>query len=64
MYEFYNFCFIIGDENGAIKTLYSTCYLSEKEFAKKYNGKLYDEVKGKYDPDARLRSWFSRVKGA
>eukprot|EP00392_Amoebophrya_sp_AT5.2_P009475 g9503.t1 len=53
----------ICDENGAVKTLYSTCYYSEAEFYAKYNGKHYEKVKAKYDPEGRSRSWFARVRG-
>jgi len=50
-------------ENRAIKVLYSMCYFTEQEFYATYNGTEYHKIKGKYDPDGRLRSWFVRLRG-
>ncbi|CAD7948413.1 unnamed protein product [Amoebophrya sp. A25] len=53
------------DPNGAIKTLYSTCYYNEKEFYAKYDTQgEYQKMKAKYDPNTRSRPWFDRVRGA
>ena len=48
-------------EHGALKTLYSNCFLSEEDFAAQYNGEYYDQVKQKYDPAVRLRHRYTRL---
>jgi len=46
---------------GGRKTLYSSVYFPEEEFLELYNGAEYKKIKAKYDPQARLRSWYNRL---
>ncbi|CAK0872373.1 unnamed protein product [Prorocentrum cordatum] len=49
---------------GGRKTLYSSCFFSKEEFYRLYNGKFYERVKQKYDPDTRCRGWYDRLTKA
>ena len=51
------FCF----SNGGIKMLYSSTFLSENEFARVYNGYLYDELKDKYDPASLAPALYEKI---
>lgn len=45
---------------GGKKGLYSEAFYSEKDFYKLYNGKAYDKLKKKYDPEGRLRTLYQK----
>lgn len=42
------------------KSLYSSSYYDKKEFRKIFNGKYYDKVKKKYDPDKRFLTLYEK----
>ncbi|MGH3436527.1 MAG: FAD-binding protein [Sciscionella sp.] len=51
-------------ELGGHKSLYSTSYYSEQEFAELYNGAAYQRLKKEYDPDGRLPDLYTKcVRG-
>jgi FAD/FMN-containing dehydrogenase len=51
-------------ELGGHKSLYSTSYFEEDEFWKLYNGTVYRDVKGRYDPMGRLPDLYDKcVRG-
>lgn len=52
-----DFCF----KHGGIKMLYSTTFLSEKEFNRIYNGKAYSALKTKYDPQKLLPTLYEKA---
>ncbi len=45
---------------GGKKGLYSEAFYSEKDFYRIYNGKAYDQLKKKYDPDMRLKTLYQK----
>jgi FAD/FMN-containing dehydrogenase len=52
-------------ELGGKKGLYSEAFYSEDEFWQTYNGREYDKLKEKYDPQARLKDLYQKcVKNA
>jgi FAD/FMN-containing dehydrogenase len=51
-------------ELGGHKSLYSTSFYSEEEFARRYNGAAYRELKGTYDGGGRLLDLYEKcVRG-
>ncbi len=48
-------------ELGGIKSLYSDCYFSEQEFWSIYNRERYEDLKARYDPQARLKNLYQKV---
>ncbi|MBS3168089.1 FAD-binding oxidoreductase [Candidatus Woesearchaeota archaeon] len=44
-----------------LKMLYSSTFISKKEFDNLYNGKKYTKLKKKYDPDSRFRYLYEKV---
>ena len=48
---------------GGHKSLYSTVHYSEEEFWQRYNGPVYQAVKGAYDPQGRLPDLYRKVSG-
>lgn len=51
------FCF----SRGGIKMLYSSTFLSKKEFERIYDGSTYDKLKVKYDPNGLLPTLFEKA---
>lgn len=45
---------------GGKKGLYSEAFYSKEDFYKLYNGKVYDKLKEKYDPKARLKTLYQK----
>ena len=43
------------------KSLYSDCYFPEKEFWKIYNGKAYNKIKSKYDPEDKFTDLYKKT---
>lgn len=52
-----DFCF----SHGGIKMLYSSTFLTEKEFNKIYGGANYTKLKRKYDPQKRFPTLFEKT---
>ena len=48
-------------ELDGIKMLYSSTFLDEKEFDKRFNGSAYRGLKQKYDPDGKAPTLFAKV---
>lgn len=46
---------------GGHKSLYSSAYYEQDEFARLYGGKHYEQVKSRYDPERRLTDLFAKV---
>lgn len=46
---------------GGIKMLYSSSFMSEEEFDRRYNGEAYRALKAKYDPKGRARTLYEKV---
>jgi FAD/FMN-containing dehydrogenase len=53
------FCF----RHDGIKMLYSTTFLSEDDFDRRYGGEAYVQLKRKYDPQGLLPTLFEKVVG-
>jgi FAD/FMN-containing dehydrogenase len=51
------FCFA----NGGIKMLYSTTFLDEDDFARRYGGEEYDRLKKAYDPHGLLPTLYEKA---
>ncbi len=47
-------------ELGGIKSLYSDSYFTQDEFWQAYNRPVYDRLKAKYDPQARLKDIYQK----
>lgn len=47
-------------ELGGVKMLYSSTFLSQRDFDRVYNGAAYARLKEKYDPERRLPSLFEK----
>jgi len=45
---------------GGKKGLYSEAFYSEEDFSKIYNGKRYEALKSKYDPEGRLKTLYQK----
>lgn len=45
---------------GGKKGLYSEAFYSKDDFYKIYNGKAYDQLKGKYDPERKLKTLYQK----
>jgi hypothetical protein len=48
-------------ELGGIKMLYSSSFLEEDEFDRRYNGEAYRRLKAKYDPGQRTPTLFQKA---
>jgi len=48
------------EELGGRKSLYSTSFYENEEFWRLYNGPVYDELKGAYDPESRLLDLYEK----
>jgi hypothetical protein len=51
------FCFV----HDGIKMLYSTSFLDEDEFARRYGGEEYDRLKKTYDPHGLLPTLYEKA---
>ncbi len=51
------------DEVGGHKSLYSDAYYSPEEFAARYGGATYADVKQRYDPKGRLLDLYAKAVG-
>jgi len=47
-------------ELGGIKSLYSECFFTPDEFARRYGGEFYEELKSKYDPGGAFPDLYSK----
>jgi len=47
-------------ELGGIKSLYSDCFFTPDEFARRYGGEFYGELKNKYDPGGAFPDLYSK----
>jgi FAD/FMN-containing dehydrogenase len=47
-------------ELGGVKMLYSSTFLGEEEFWRRYNGDTYHRLKAKYDPGSRLKDLYQK----
>jgi FAD/FMN-containing dehydrogenase len=47
-------------ELGGIKSLYSDCFFTPDEFARRYGGEFYEELKSKYDPGGAFPDLYSK----
>ena len=48
---------------GGRKSLYSTAFYDQVEFAELYGGETYERLRAEYDPDARLADMWSKTVG-
>jgi hypothetical protein len=51
-------------ELGGIKMLYSSTFLTEDQFNRRFNGDAYHALKRKYDPNRRLPGLYEKVAGS
>eukprot|EP00415_Alexandrium_ostenfeldii_P001206 UN1206 len=42
------------------KMLYSTSFMTEEDFAERFNGKAYEQIKAKYDPAGTFKTIFQK----
>ncbi len=47
-------------ELGGIKSLYSDCFFTPDDFARRYGGEFYEELKSKYDPGGAFPDLYSK----